>query len=91
MRLSQIVLKTDGESTPTIAYRCPEPDCQVHYDVSRGYFVTTQDGSRIERDMTPQVSCPHEGTPMYLAEVLAVHTSYRLWRCPQCNMARNNQ
>jgi hypothetical protein len=90
MRFSQILLKTDGETTPLIAYSCSAPDCRVHYDVSHGYFLTTQDGSRIERDMTPQVSCPHERTPMYLAEVLAVHTSYRLWRCPQCNMARSN-
>ncbi len=36
-------------------------------------------------------SSGHDGTSMYLAEVQPQNTSYRLWRCPQCEASRTNE
>jgi hypothetical protein len=90
MRFGQVVLQTSGERTQILAYTCPEPDCLVHYDVSRGYFITDQNGNGDKLEMTPNVRCPHDGASMYLAEVLPEHKSFRLWKCPKCNINHTN-
>ncbi len=86
MRFGQVVLQTSGERTQILAYTCPEPDCLVRYHASHGYFVADQNGNGNEREMTPNVRCPHDGALMYLAEILPEHRSFRLWKCPQCNI-----
>src|SRR6267378_285677 len=88
MRLTQVPLQTGSEPAQTLVYACPERDCVVHYNSSRGYFVITHNGNGIDGDMMPKVWCSQDGLPMYLAEV--PQRSFRLWRCPQCNSSRRN-
>jgi hypothetical protein len=93
MRLTQVPLQTGSEPAQTLVYACPEPDCFVHYNSSRGYFLVTDNGNGgngIDRDMVPEVWCSQDGLPMYLAEVLQTQRSFRLWRCPRCNSSRRN-
>ena len=89
MTFGQVVLQTSGEQTHIPAYSCPEPDCPVRYEAWRGYFITDQNGNGNELEMIPNVRCPYDGAPMYLAEVLPEHRSFRLWKCPQCNNHSN--
>lgn len=88
MRLTQVPPQTGSEPAQTLVYACPEPDCLVHYNSSRGYFVIKHNGNGIDGDMMPKVWCLQDGLPMYLAEV--PQRSFRLWRCPQCNSSRRN-
>jgi len=90
MRLAQVPLNTGSEPTQTLVYACPEPDCPVHYNSSRGYFAVVHNGNGIDRDMMPKVWCSQDGLPMFLADVLPAQRSFRLWRCPQCNWSRRN-
>ena len=91
MRLTQVPLQTGSEPSQTLVYACPEPDCFVHYDGSHGYFIVTDNGNGIDRDMMPEVRCSQDGLPMYLAEVVPAQRSFRLWRCPQCNSSHRNE
>ena len=92
MRLTQVPLQTGSEPEQTLVYACPEPDCLVHYNSSRGYFAVVHNGNGTDdRDMMPEVWCSQDGLPMYLAEVLPAHRSFRLWRCPQCNSSHRNE
>jgi hypothetical protein len=91
MRLNQILLKSEGQETQTQAYACPWPDCLVHYNITRGYFMLSQDGNMSEPDMVPRVTCPRDGMPMYLAEINLEKRGFRLWRCPQCDAKRTNE
>jgi hypothetical protein len=91
MRLSQVPGKNKRVETRTLAYRCTEPDCLVHYDASRGYFVLSQNANTSELDMVPEVKCVRDGMPMYLAETNPEKKGFRLWRCPQCNGVRTNE
>ena len=70
---------------------CTEADCLVHYNIYRGYFMLSQNGNTNELDMVPSVRCPHDGTPMYLAEVDPDKKGFRLWICPQCEGRRTNE
>ena len=88
MRLTQVLLKTESEATETDPYVCPVPGCLVHYNTSHGYFIATQNGTGTDTDSMPRVRCEQDGMPMYLAEVLPERRSFRLWKCPQCNMCR---
>jgi hypothetical protein len=91
MRLSQVLSRSEDQGTQTMAYACPEPDCFVHYDSSHGYFMMSQNGNLSELDMVPRIKCPHDGTPMYLAEINPEKKGFRLWRCPQCDGRRTNE
>jgi hypothetical protein len=91
MRLSRILLKIGKKSRQTAAYVCDVPGCVVRYNRPRGYFITNQDGSQIEEETTPRVSCPHDRQLMYLAEVRPEQRGYRLWRRPECSMSRTNE
>jgi hypothetical protein len=91
MRLNQSLLNSEGDPTQTLAYVCTEPDCLVHYNISRGYFLLSQNGNTNELDMVPRVRCPHDGTPMYLAEIDPEKRGFRLWICPQCDGRRTNE
>jgi hypothetical protein len=91
MRLSQSLLNSEGDLTQTLAYACTEPDCLVQYNVSRGYFILSQNGNTNELDMVPSVRCHHDGTPMYLAEIDPDKRGFRLWICPQCDGRHTNE
>jgi hypothetical protein len=89
MKLHQIFVGTNGVRTRVLAYACPETDCFVHYSSSHGYFMFSQDESRIETEsLMPRVRCEMDGMPMYLAEVLPERMAFRLWTCPKCSMNR---
>jgi hypothetical protein len=91
LRLNQSLLNSEGDPTQVLAYACTEPDCRVHYNISRGYFMLSQNGNTNELDMVPRVRCPHDGTPMYLAQIDPDKRDFRLWRCPQCDGRRTNE
>jgi len=91
MRLNQRILNSKGDAKHALAYACTEPDCLVHYNIYRGYFILSQDGNAIEPDMVPSVRCLHDGTPMYLAEIDREKRDFRLWKCPQCDGRRTNE
>ncbi len=91
MRLNQSLLNTEGDPTQTLVYACTEPDCLVHYNIYRGYFILSQNGNTNELDMVPSVRCPHDGTPMYLAQIDQEKRGFRLWICPQCDGRRTNE
>ncbi|PYU22907.1 MAG: hypothetical protein DMG32_17125 [Acidobacteria bacterium] len=91
MRLSQILLKIGEKSWQMAAYVCGVPGCFVRYNPSCGYFITTQDGTQMEGENVPRISCPQDNQLMYLTEVRPQQRNYRLWRCPECNMSRTNE
>jgi hypothetical protein len=91
MGLIQSLSNSGGDLTRTLAYTCTQPDCLVHYNIYRGYFILSQNGNTNELDMVPSVRCPHDGTPMYLAEVDPDKKGFRLWICPQCDGRRTNE
>lgn len=91
MRLNRSLVNSDGDATQTLAYACTEPDCLVHYNIYRGYFILSQDGNTNELDMVPRVRCLHDGTPMYLAEADTKKSGFRLWICPQCDGRCTNE
>lgn len=72
------------------AYACPEPDCSVRYSPSNGYFLAPEHG-QVASYLTPRVTCPCDGQPMYLAEINQEKRAFRLWRCPQCDARRTNE
>src|SRR5882762_7348381 len=91
MRLNQSLLNSDGDSGQRASYACTVPDCLVHYNMYRGYFILSQNRITNELDMVPSVRCPHDGTPMYLAEFDPKKRDFRLWICPQCDGRRTNE
>jgi len=91
MRQHQSPLNRGGDAGWTGAYACTASDCLVHYSISRGYFLLSQNGNGNELDMVPEVRCPHDGTLMYLAEIDREKRDFRLWRCPQCDGERTNE
>ncbi len=91
MRLNRSYVNSDGGATQTLAYACTEPDCLVHYNIYRGYFILSQSGNTNELDMVPSVRCLHDGTPMYGAEIDLEKRGFRLWICPQCDGRRTNE
>jgi hypothetical protein len=91
MRLNQSLLNSEDDAKHTLAYACTQPDCLVHYNIYRGYFILSQNGNMNAQDMVPSVRCLRDGTPMYLAETDPEKREFRLWRCPQCDGRRTNE
>ena len=91
MRLSRVLLKIGEKSWQITAYVCEKSACVVRYNHSRGYFITTQDGSPMGGDTVPRFSCPQDSQLMYLTEVRPQQRNYRLWRCPDCNTSRTSE
>jgi len=85
----QLRLKTRINGSKSPAYACREPSCLIRYTKPRGYFMPPG-GNQREEEITPCLTCPHDGTPMYLAKVRRGERSFRLWRCPECNVSRTN-
>jgi hypothetical protein len=70
-------------------YACQKPDCFIHYSPLEGYFLDTQDQRLLKRcPIPPHQYCAKDRYPMYLLEVKPSRPSFRLWRCPYCNMSR---
>jgi len=91
MRLQQS-FSNGGENTRQAAtYACSQPDCLVHYSISRGYFLPSQDGNANDLEVIPAVGCLDDGTPMYLAEIDLDKRDYRLWICPRCGGQRTHE
>jgi hypothetical protein len=90
MRLNQSLVNSEDNAKHT-AYACAQPDCLVHYNIYRGYFILSQNGNMNEQEMVPSVRCLRDGTPMYLAETDPEKREFRLWRCPQCDGKRTNE
>ncbi len=91
MRLNQSLSNSEGKARQTLAYACMEPDCLVHYNIYRGYFILSQNENTNELDMVPSVRCLHDGRPMYLAEIDREKRDFRLWKCPQCDGRCTNE
>lgn len=93
MRLNEGFLNSEGngEAARMLAYGCPEPDCLVHYNVTRGYFLVGENGNKNELEMVPKVQCFLDGTRMYLAATSPEKKDFRLWRCPQCGASLTNE
>ena len=85
MTLPDLASNNDGLG---LVYACRELECLVHYSRRRGYFLNTQDRHIIEQYPGPVEHCSGDGYPLYLLEVQPEHPSFRLWRCPQCNVSR---
>jgi hypothetical protein len=86
-----MLLESGSEPVETSLYACQEPGCYVCYDSSQGYFISKQDADTTDLDIRPRVNCPHDGHPMYLAEVRPEKKSFRLWKCPECKTIRTNE
>lgn len=91
MRHHQSPLNSGGDAGQMGTYSCTVPDCLVHYSIAHGYFISSHNGNGNEPDMVPEVRCPHDGTPMYLAEIDRGKRGFRLWRCPQCDGKHTNE
>jgi hypothetical protein len=87
---TQMPLTLPSEPTERLVYACQEPGCLVRYDRRRGYFLDTEDATTLEQEATPHVTCSNDGQVMYLAEVSPQRRSFRLWKCPTCNLSRIN-
>jgi hypothetical protein len=90
MSMVEAFAESMGPQAHASAYACPQPDCGVHYAPQNGYFVLPKNG-RSELDMTPRVTCPRDGQPMYLAETNPEKKAFRLWRCPKCHSSQTNE
>ena len=91
MRLNQSLLNNEPDLTQPPLYACAEPNCLVHYNIYRGYFLPSQSEDTGEPEMVPDVRCHHDGMPMYLAEINQEKKGFRLWICPQCDARRTNE
>jgi hypothetical protein len=91
MRLNQSLLDSEEGSTQKLAYACTESDCLVRYNTFRGYFMFSRNGNTNQMDMVPEVRCPRDGAPMYLADIDQEKRDFRLWVCPQCDGRLTNE
>ncbi len=88
---TEMLPRLSSESVMWPLYSCQTPDCLIRYDTSQGYFIDTKDTKTLEEEKTPRVICPTDGRLMYLAEVSPQRSSFRLWKCPDCNESRTNE
>jgi hypothetical protein len=93
MKLTEIHLKGARDTPLIAAHACTEPDCQVHYNVSRGYFMPSYDANSTDLDVLalPKVRCSKDGAPMYLGATDEGKRGFRLWICPQCDARHTNE
>jgi hypothetical protein len=84
MKPIQLEKSTNPFTTYSLAFACPLSGCFICYACRTGYFGV-EDGDQGKRAEAPQVSCPQDGQPMYLAEVHPQNRSLRLWRCGKAN------
>jgi hypothetical protein len=87
---TEMPIRSRSESPEGPIYVCEEPGCLIRYDSSQGYFLDTKDAETVELEVIPRVSCSNDEQHMYLAEVMPERRSFRLWKCPRCNLSRIN-
>jgi hypothetical protein len=87
---TEMLLRLLSEPAEWPAYACQESGCLVRYDRALGYSLDTEDAKTIEQETTPHVNCSNDGRLMYLAEISPKRRSFRLWKCPECNLSRIN-
>ena len=80
-----------GSKSENAVFRCQDPGCLIRFDVSRGYFLDTEDKVALEEEILPRVRCSLHDSPMYLAESQTKSKNYRLWKCPECGASRTNE
>jgi hypothetical protein len=87
MRLHEILLESgrEGKQILDLAFACTEPDCRVHYNFCRGYFLPSQEARANELGMVPRLRCPRDDMSLYLAGINPQRRGFRLWKCPQCD------
>lgn len=90
MKLSGVPKESGSKSAERLAYSCQVAGCEVHYEGLRGYFLAEESANADEQSLKPRVRCSKDEQFMYLAEVKPERTSYRLWKCPECDAARTN-
>ena len=86
-----MAVKPARTSSETSLYACPVPGCVILYEASKGYFVSIPPADPEEQEIMPRVTCPNDGSSMYLAQVLPDKRSFRLWRCPKCDASLTNE
>jgi len=87
---AEMLLEYRSKPAETFVYACREPGCFIHYQGPQGYFIEPQNGDGSEPEIKPAVHCPKDGGLMYLAEVRPERKSFRLWKCPECDVIRTN-
>ena len=92
MKPNQTLRTTEKWPNYGITFACPNPDCLVHYNSSKGYFLLTHDtsGNWGQPKPGPLILCEKDRSPMYLSEFFPDRRSLRLWKCPQCKTVRAN-
>ncbi len=86
---SEMTLRSVSSSEDARPYACQERGCIVNYSRADGYFLNTHNRSLIKQcPIPPHQFCSYDRYPMYLLEVQPEHPSFRLWRCPKCNVSR---
>ena len=88
--LTEMVRSNDGLPKAVVAYICSQLDCDVHYNTSIGYFNAAEEEDQVGNGTAPSIRCPKDCSPMYLAEIHPEHSSYRLWKCPECDKSLTN-
>jgi len=69
---------------------CDVPGCTISYGSSRGYVISLS-AIQSETQILPHVTCPNDGTLMYLAEIKRENPSFRLWKCSMCDRVHANE
>ena len=92
MNANQTLRTTEKVPTQLITFACPRPDCSVHYNSSKGYFMLALNAIRNwgEPEPGPLVRCERDRAPMYLSEFIPDRWALRLWKCPLCKTVRPN-
>src|SRR5437899_12199868 len=88
---TEMFLRPLSEPAEWLLYACREPGCLVRYRGLDGYFIDPIVVKTVDQEITPRVSCPNDGRLMYLSEVMPQRSSFRLWKCPECNGSRTNE
>jgi hypothetical protein len=81
MLLAELGIQLDTDLSLKLCYICVETDCMSHYDITHGYFDTSE-GESIVRDMLAWTKCPKDGLPMYLSE-RDMKGKLQVWQCSQ--------
>lgn len=90
MRPVPVVSGNGAHPAPEPQYACQQSDCPVRFTTKDGYLLAPPEIGQVEEEILPRIKCPHDQTPMYLAEVRPQEKSFRLWRCPLCSATSTN-
>jgi hypothetical protein len=77
----KFAVELDAQRFLQDSYCCETLGCHYHYDVTLGYFLTSQ-GERKVSDENYRVLCPKQMTKMYIAE-FETQIGKRTWKCGQ--------